>query len=414
MSRSPLVSVVIPTYNSGDLLAETLRQLTRQSVPAEDFEVCVGDDGSSDHTAEVVGSFSDSLRVKYHFQEDRGFRVAAARNGAARLAAGRLLIFLDTGSMAGPDFVATHLAAHAPGQPRRAVIGVSYGYNPDVPMQGVDNLLAQMPPEEVVERYRDRPEFQDIRHPHFVACGMDLARLSVPWQLFWGGNSSVRTDDFRQVGGFEENFHGWGGEDMELGYRLQRIGLTFALVPEAWAVVAPHERDHPANGDTFTENMRMLLRRTPVPIVEMGCAVMFDKDDYWLWESSYQELLDWQEQALGLSVRDEIAKAMVDIPEDESIAIIGSGDDLPAALRSATLVEFDERLLSRAVRASNHCGYHSVGLHTPLADDSVGSVIITSRMAGLWGSWGPQILAEAGRIGRRTIAFTDAVQARLK
>jgi validoxylamine A glucosyltransferase len=256
MGHSRRVSVIIATYNSCDLLAETLRQLVRQTIPTEEFELIVGDDGSTDRTAQVVQSFADVLHVKYFFQEDRGFRAAAARNGAARLATGALLVFLDTGSMVGPDFLAAHLAAHAGGESRRAVIGVSYGYNPEVPMRGVDELLAQMPPEAVVERYHRVPEFQDIRHPYFVGCGMDLRNLSVPWKLFWTGNCSVRTDDFRRVGGFEERFQGWGGEDMELGFRLQRAGLTFELASKAWAVVAPHGRDHKANFESSTPTWR--------------------------------------------------------------------------------------------------------------------------------------------------------------
>src|SRR6185312_5949487 len=249
MGHRRRASVIIATYNSADLLSETLRQLARQTIPTDDFEVIVGDDGSTDHTAEVVRSYADLFHIKYFHQEDRGFRVASARNGAARMAVGALLVILDTGSMVGPDFLAAHLAAHGGGESRRAVVGPSYGYNPDVPMVGVDELLAQLPPELVVERYRHLPEFQDVRQPYFVGCDMDLRKRSIPWQAFWTGNCSIRMDDFRRVGAFEERFQGWGGEDMELGFRLHRAGLTIELATEAWAVVAPHDRDHKANFD---------------------------------------------------------------------------------------------------------------------------------------------------------------------
>ncbi len=400
-------SVIIATYNSCDLLAETLRQLVRQTIPADEFEVIVGDDGSTDRTAEVVRSFADRLHVKYFFQEDRGFRAAAARNGAARLAAGGLLVILDTGSMVGPDFLAAHLAAHASGGPRRAVIGLSYGYNPEAPMPGVDELLAQMSPETAVERFRELPDFQDVRQPYFTGCGMDLSQRLIPWKAFWTGNCSVRTDDFRRIGGFEERFQGWGGEDIELGFRLRRAGLTIELAPRAWAVVAPHDRDHKANFGELHANMRIFLSKFPEPVVEMGCAAMLRKDQLWQWEPSYRELLDWQREAGGLSVRDEITKALVDVPDDELVTVIGCGADVPTTVTGATLVDFDYQLLDRAVRSGDHSGYHAVGVHTTLADDSAGTVVITSRMAGLWDSWAPEILAEAGRIGRRTISYAD-------
>ncbi|MET8088423.1 glycosyltransferase [Micromonospora sp. NPDC005197] len=399
------VSVIIATYNSADLLADTLRYLVRQTIPTNEFEVIVGDDGSTDHTAEVVRSFAGTLQVKYVFQEDRGFRAAAARNAAARLAVGSLLITLDTGSMVGPEFLAAHLAAHEGGESRRAVIGLSYGYNPEVPMAGVDELLAQMSPETAVEQFRDLPDFQDIRQSYFADCEMDLSRRLVAWQAFWTLNSSVRTDDFRRVGGFEEKFEGWGGEDMELALRLQRAGLTIEIAPDAWVVVAPHDRDHKANYDALFANMRMFLSKFPEPVVEMGLGVMLDKGEFWAWEQTYRELLDWRQQTGGLSVSDEIARALADVPADESVAIIGCGAELPATVTSAILVDFDDQLLDRAVRSGDHSGYHAVGLHTLLADDSVDTVVITSRMAGLWGTWGAEILAEADRIGRRTISY---------
>ena len=405
------VSVIIATYNSADLLADTLRHLARQTIPTDEFEVIVGDDGSSDSTAEVVRSFAGTLQVKYVFQEDRGFRAAAARNAAARLAAGALLVTLDTGSMVGPGFLAAHLAAHEGGESRRAVIGLSYGYNPEVPTARVDELLAEMLPETAVERFRDRPEFQDVRQSYLTDCDMDLSRRLVAWQAFWTLNASVRTDDFRRVGGFEEKFEGWGGEDMELALRLQRAGLSIEVAPEAWVVVAPHERDHKANFDALFVNMRMFLSKFPEPLVELGLGVMLDKGEFWHWEQTYQELLDWQRQAGGLSVGDEIAKAMADVPDDESVAIIGCGADVPATMTGAILVDFDDHLLERAVRAGDHSGYHAVGLHTLLADDSVDTVVITSRMAGLWATWSAEILAEADRIGRRTISYAGSAPA---
>ena len=408
MSHQRRVSVIIATYDSCDLLAETLRHLARQTLPTDDYEVIVGDDGSSDRTAEVVHSFADRMHIKYFFQEDRGFRVAAARNGAARLAAGSLLVILDTGSMVGPDFLAEHLAAHPADGNRRSVLGLSYGYNPEVPMPGVDELLGRMTPETVVQRFREMPDFNDVRGPYFAGCGQDLTKRLIPWKAFWTGNCSVRTDDFRRVGGFDEIFQGWGGEDMELGFRLQRAGLPIELAPAAWAVVAPHERDQGANFDDLYANMRRFLGKFPTPAVELGCAAMMQKGQFWQWEPFYAELLDWQRRVGGLDVRDEIAAALADVPAGEPVTIIGCGADLPATAAGATLVDFDERLLERAVRSGDHTGYHAVGLHTTLAGDSAGTVVITSRLAGLWGTWSTELLAEAGRIGRRTLVYAAA------
>ena len=86
----PKLSVVIPTYNRSALLAKLLRQLAEQRLPATEFEVIVADDGSSDDTKDVVTSFADRLRIRYHFQEDLGFRAAIARNGSKPVSTPRI------------------------------------------------------------------------------------------------------------------------------------------------------------------------------------------------------------------------------------------------------------------------------------------------------------------------------------
>src|SRR5579871_3703434 len=101
----PGISVVIPTYNRREQLRRTLDSLVAQRFPAAGFEVVVADDGSSDGTGDMVRSFEDRLAVRYWFQEDLGFRAAAARNAGARLATAPILAFLDAGTIAGPDFV---------------------------------------------------------------------------------------------------------------------------------------------------------------------------------------------------------------------------------------------------------------------------------------------------------------------
>ena len=53
MSRPLKCSVIIPTYNRALLLSHTLESLTRQSLPGDEFEVLVIDDGSSDETSSL-------------------------------------------------------------------------------------------------------------------------------------------------------------------------------------------------------------------------------------------------------------------------------------------------------------------------------------------------------------------------
>ncbi|GAA3126516.1 SgcJ/EcaC family oxidoreductase [Streptosporangium carneum] len=397
----PRISVVIPTYNRGEQLRRALEQLTLQRLPGDEFEVVVSDDGSSDTTRQVAESFADRLRIVYHFQEDRGFRAAGARNAGARLASAPILAFLDSGVLAGPDCLAHHLAAHATGE-RVAVVGHTHGYNPENPMPGLAEVIDRLPPEEVYARFHDRPAFLDLRVALLAEHDGDLNRRAVPWQFFWTGNCSIRADDFWAVGGFDEDFHGWGGEDLELGFRIVRHGLPFRVVPGAWVVNMPHDRDLAANWAHFTRNMGLFLDRHREPVVELG-AVLIAGWRFWDWDEEYRALEAWRHRARDTDVSDEVAEALRRTGRDDGdgVVVVGAGGRLPASLPpSAVVLDFDRELLDRALAGGRHTGHHAIGLRTPLADRSADTVIITSRLAGLWEGWGGELLAEARRVGR--------------
>ena len=104
----PALSVVIPTYNRAPLLRRTLVSLVEQRN-APPFEVIVADDGSADDSQQVTAEFRDRLAIRYCHQEDKGYRAAKARNMGAAVASAPILMFLDSGTLAGPDLLAGHL-----------------------------------------------------------------------------------------------------------------------------------------------------------------------------------------------------------------------------------------------------------------------------------------------------------------
>jgi hypothetical protein len=60
--------------------------------------------------------------------------------------------------------------------------------------------------------------------------------------LFWGANCSIRRQALIAAGGFDNRFVGWGWDDLELGYRLHRSGMTFRFDADAWCLHRPHAR----------------------------------------------------------------------------------------------------------------------------------------------------------------------------
>jgi glycosyltransferase involved in cell wall biosynthesis len=86
------VSVIVRAYNRGYIIRDALDSVLRQTY--RNFEIVVVDDGSTDRTAEEVGSIgSDRIRYVRH-QQNRG--VSAAANTGLRVARGDLIAFLDS------------------------------------------------------------------------------------------------------------------------------------------------------------------------------------------------------------------------------------------------------------------------------------------------------------------------------
>ena len=86
----PLVSVIIPVYNSRDYLAETIQSVLDQSPEA--VEIIAVNDGSTDGSLEVLQSFGDRIRLVSQKNSGQG----AARNRALAMASGDFVYFMDS------------------------------------------------------------------------------------------------------------------------------------------------------------------------------------------------------------------------------------------------------------------------------------------------------------------------------
>jgi glycosyltransferase involved in cell wall biosynthesis len=115
----PLVSIIIPAYNTGRYLEPTIRSALDQTWPHT--EVIVVDDGSTDGSLEVARRFSGP-RLRVIAQPNRGS--CAARNTGAQAARGDYLQFLDHDDLLAPEKIEKQLAHWQPGlSPRTLFMG---------------------------------------------------------------------------------------------------------------------------------------------------------------------------------------------------------------------------------------------------------------------------------------------------
>ena len=118
--ETPLVSVVIPVYNTERYVAATLESVLAQSY--RNLEIIVVIDGSTDSSHDICRTFEDA-RIRYVVQENQG--LAAARNSGIREARGKYITFLDSDDTWYPEKVARHVEALE----KDPELGLSYSYS---------------------------------------------------------------------------------------------------------------------------------------------------------------------------------------------------------------------------------------------------------------------------------------------
>lgn len=217
--RHLTVSVVIPTYNRSAILARTLQALATQDPDSPKFDVHVADDGSEEDIRAVVASIVD-LDTHYHRRERDRFGAGQARNLAAASAEGDIVVFLDSDCVVGTNFITGHASWHAGGGRTVLIGGRSHA------VMGSADELADY-------RKRLRRRTAGLQHGNEIFRSFVTANVSLPLRVF------------REVGGFDERFHRWGGEDTELGWRLWNTGAVFL---DDETVSATHQTEEDPSG----------------------------------------------------------------------------------------------------------------------------------------------------------------------
>src|ERR1041384_5813359 len=100
----PLVSILIPAYNAGQWLSDTVRSALGQTW--EKKEIIIVDDGSKDDTLAIAKGFESDV-VRVHTQKNQG--AAATRNHAYSLSKGDFIQWLDADDLLSPGKVARQM-----------------------------------------------------------------------------------------------------------------------------------------------------------------------------------------------------------------------------------------------------------------------------------------------------------------
>jgi glycosyltransferase involved in cell wall biosynthesis len=241
------IGVIVNTYNRPRALNLVLQGLLAQSRRPD--EVIIADDGSTSETRDLLTSFVNrGLQLKHVWQPDEGFRRSRILNQAIASSKADLLIFIDGDCIPLPDFIERNSKLYEPGTISAGQrVLLSRGFTDQLESAG--NL--HVCPSRSSATWFFRFLKGDVnRILPFLALGDSGWRVAQPnrYDLVRGCNFAILRESLILVGGFEEQFEGWGFEDSELAVRLINNGVRVkslrfsSLVLHLWHPEASRER----------------------------------------------------------------------------------------------------------------------------------------------------------------------------
>jgi len=227
---APIVSIIIPSYNYGHYLAETLRKLLEQ--PFDRWECIVVDDGSTDNTRDIVGPFSEQdSRIRYHYQRNQG--LSAARNTGIGLSRGNYVQLLDADDLLSPSKLMLQ-AAYMDSHPEISVTYTDAFYflsdNPSVRHRSMTisavGALALSDEPWIPRLAPDQPELllNQLFSSNIAPVNSMLVRKSV----------------FNEVGAFDTSYKRLEDWNFWTRAAIQRQRFAFFDHPDAYALVRVH------------------------------------------------------------------------------------------------------------------------------------------------------------------------------
>ncbi len=168
----PLVTVYITNYNYGSFIKEAIESVLNQSL--KDFELIIIDDGSTDHSKNIIEEFTFRDEVKVIYQENKGLNIT--NNVAIQAATGKYIIRLDADDYLHQDALKL-MSAKLESDPELGLVFPNYFY---VDMEG--ELIGE----------EKRHDFQN-----------DVVLLDQPAH---GACTMIRLDFLKQVGGYNEAY----------------------------------------------------------------------------------------------------------------------------------------------------------------------------------------------------------------
>ncbi len=253
-----MISILLATYNWPQALKLCLESLATQTD--SHFEIIIADDGSTESTKQVIDQIKLTFPVSitHLWQDDQGFRKTKILNQAIAAAHGDYLVFLDSDCIVQPDFVARHRALAQKGY---LVTGSRVLLNEKFTQQ----LLTW--PKWDFQRFCSGLISERLSGginkylPFKIKLGNGSWRdyKKFVWRRIKGCNMACWKADAEAINGFDETLTGWGHEDADFVFRLQRHHIV--RKSGSWATEVLHLFHKINDQSNATENARRVREK---------------------------------------------------------------------------------------------------------------------------------------------------------
>lgn len=229
--------IVIPFYMRHSNLRKVLNSLEKQQYRDFKVKICAFQPDNE------LANICNKKKIDCEIIEVNGndWNISAARNAGIKKfnkSKFKSLVLLDSDILVEEMFLSNHKLLS---KPNRVIAGSVYSFAP---------YSAQVFSSKI--ELADDPRWKS-RNPNV---------LKVKWPFCWSGNVSLcRTNSTVHIPLFDEEFKGWGAEDMEWSYRLSKLDWEIFFSMECNGYHLPHERNVEKNVFEEKRNLRYFFKK---------------------------------------------------------------------------------------------------------------------------------------------------------
>lgn len=244
---TPVVSVLMPVYNSGKFLSDAIKSILNQTLT--DFELIIIDDGSTDESLAIAKYYSElDSRVSVYNQKNKG--ISLTRNRLLSLSKAKYIAWMDSDDVSLPDRLLNQ-----------------YGY-----LQENANIIAVGCKTELIDEKENPLCLWNSPTSH---TEIDKLHISGNGGAIIFSSAMMRKDAVLSAGGFDENLT--GAEDLCLFLRLAEVG-ELANIDKVGLLYRQHLK-------SISHNSKKTILNDKAKVIEAACKrrgiknyVLNDKD----------------------------------------------------------------------------------------------------------------------------------------